>query len=1020
MTTSCSSEIEISLRRSRHPGRRPDGPGTTQPCRLGTIAHAVALVVLAAAVSSSRAAPPWPANPNWQAYNMVPTGASVCPVRVQSTSGSVTNAQAILCNGGGGATLSMTAGGPTPRIVLDYGKDVGGLPWLDVGAASGNPQMKVGYDEAALYLTDDGGDAAPGGGEGDVNRFDVYAVAAPGLITNRYTQGGERFQVITLTSPGSVTLRGAGINYIADRTQAANYGGYFMSSDDELNKVWFSGAYTAQLDAVPSHSLPGGYRVENGALSAFGDHASNGSDIGPYTPGTGWKNYTMAFDTAIVNQQSGWAIRARDPQNGLVFLLRSNTLQAFTAVGNTYTQIASVATPFTINPGTWYGISTSVSASTAKVRINGRLVLTVDTGNFAKGTIGFREWGPEEAHFRNLVVKDASGSVLLNRPFGNPADLAGFRAPGGNDVASNLDGAKRDRNVWSGDLDTSSPTLAYSLGNNDYAKGSLQLFATRQHASGFVEGVVSPAVPVITATGLTSETGPYSATYSMYFVLGLHDHLMYSGDRAFASSMWPVVQRQLAWNATRLDARGLFITRDGVDGADWDFYDPDKAGAITEYNVIYYRTLLAAAEIGDAIGQSSAASSYRAQANTLRNAINAAMYDASRGVYRISDTVPVIAQDANALAILAGVAPTAETPRILAAMKTALWTNPYGPMPFNDPFWKPVVSTFISGYEAQARYLANDPAGAEQLIHTVFGRLANPANLQYTGTMWENVGADGTPGLGSTTSLSHAWATGAVSALSGYALGIRPTAPGFDTWLVQAHPGTLDWAVGQAPTPHGALAVKWAGERGVGQFSMQVDAPAGTSGTIAVPTYGAVDPVVAINGVAAWRNGVFIAGNGASSASTDGQFVYLNGIQPGSITVASNPGNAGLPSGFATCAAEGGTCTTSGTHTAAFGANGIYAYASVAGSFNCGAPTFADADYGFVKSCAFGPSVPAPLGGTFCAAENGLCSFPGTRTVAYGTATAYNTKSIGGGTPCTNAVFGDPAAGTPKSCFILP
>lgn len=984
------------------------------------VGQAVALATLVIGTAAALAAPPWPANPNWQAYGLVPASASACPIRIQSTSGNVTNASSILCNGGGGLTLTMSAGGATPRVVLDYGKDVGGLPWLDVSAASGNPQMKVGYNEAALYLTDEGGDAAPGGGEGDVNRADVYAVPGPGLITNRFTQGGERFQVITLTSPGSVVLRGAGINDIADRTPAANYGGYFMSSDDELNKVWFSGAYTAQLDAVPKNSLPGGYRVENGALSAFGSHSSGGSDIGTYTPGTGWKNYTMAFDTALVNQQSGWAVRSRDPQNGLVFLLRSGTLQAFTAVGNTYTQIASVATPFAINPGTWYGISTSVNGTTAKVRINGTLVLSVDASAFAKGSVGLREWGPEEARFRNLVVTAATGESLLNRTFANASDLAGFRIPGGNDVPSTLDGAKRDRNVWSGDLDTAAPTLAYVLGNNDYAKGSLQLFATRQHASGFVEGVISPSYPVINAAGLTNETGPYSATYSMYFVLGALDHLMFSGDRAFAKSLWPAIQRQLAWNATRLDSRGLFITRDGVDGADWDFYDPDKAGAITEYNVIYYRALLAAAEIGDAIGQASAAASYRAQAGTLRNAINTAMYDATRGVYRISDSVPVIAQDANALAILAGVPPASEVPRILSAMKGALWTTPYGPMPFNDPFWKPVISTFISGYEAQAHYIANDSANAEQLIHTVFGRLANPANLQYTGTMWENVGADGTPGLGSTTSLSHAWATGAVSALSGYALGIRPTAPGFDAWLVQAHPGTLDWAVGQAPTPHGALAVKWAGERGVGQFAMEVSAPPGTSGTVAVPTYGATNPIVDVNGTTVWRNGAFVAGAGIASATTDGQFVYLNGIQPGTVTIASNPGNAGLPGGFATCAAEGASCAVSAPRTAAFGANGIYTYAAVNASFTCGATTFPDADYGFVKSCALGPLVAAPLNGAFCAAEDGLCSFSGVRTVAYGTATAYKTRSIGGGTPCTNAVFTDPAPGTAKSCFILP
>ena len=982
-------------------------------------------LALFAILPSVQAAPMWPSNPNWQAYGLAPPDASVCPVRVQSTAGNVSNAQGILCNSGGGLVLSTVAGGTPAQVVLDYGKDVGGIPWFDIGAVSGNPQLQVGYNETLQYLTPTGGDSAPGGGEGDSSRYDTYTVAAPGLITNRYTQGGERFQVLTLTTPGSITLRGAGINYIADRTPAANYGGYFVSSNDELNKVWYAGAYTVQLDAVPLRSLPGGYRVENGTLSAFGAKLTGESDIGFYTPGLDWGNYTTTFDTAIVNQQAGWVVRGRDSQNGLVFLLNTNgTLRALEAVGSVYTTISTVNTPFPISAGAWYSISTTVNGSTATVNINGTPVMTVASSRFSSGSVGFREWGPEEARFRNLVVTGSGGDQILNLPFNNAAQLNDFQIPGSNQVASLLDGARRDRNVWSGDVDTAGPTMAYTVGNNDYARGALELFATRQHTSGFIEGVVRPMYPLINVAGLTSETGDYSATYSMYFVLGLYDHLMFSGDRSFAATQWPAVQRELAWNATRLDGRGLFITRDGVDGADWDFYDAQKAGAITEYNVIYYRTLLAAAAIGDGIGQTSAAATYRAQANTLRTAINTYMYDSARGVYRISDTVPVIAQDANALAVLAGVPPTTEVPRILSAMQTALWTNQYGPLPFNDAFWQPVISTFISGYEAQARYLANDNANAEQLIHTVFGRLANPANNQYTGTMWENVGTDGAPGLhdnsGLIASLAHAWGTGAVSALSGYALGIRPTAPGFDNWLVQPHPGTLDWVEGQAPTPHGPIGVKWAGQRGVGQFAMEVSAPAGTLGTIAVPTYGVPNPIVNINGNTVWRNHAFVATTGVASASTDSQFVYLNGIGAGTYTLAANPGDTGLPAGFTTCASEGGTCTVNGTQTALFGANGIYTYKSVNASFVCNGTNFNDSDYGFVKTCALGPNIPAPLNATFCAAENGLCSFSGARTVVYGTATTYKTQVISGGTACTNAVFTDPAPGIVKNCFIVP
>jgi serine protease len=53
---------------------------------------------------------------------------------------------------------------------------------------------------------------------------------------------------------------------------------------------------------------------------------------------------------------------------------------------------------------------------------------------------------------------------------------------------------------------------------------------------------------------------------------------------------------------------------------------------------------------------------------------------------------------------------------------------------------------------------------------------------------------------------------------------------------------------------------------------------------------------------------------------------------------------------------------------------------------------------------------------TYCAAENGTCSFSGTRDVRYGTATSYVTKTFTGAVKCSNSVFGDPAHGVVKSC----
>jgi alpha-L-rhamnosidase len=287
--------------------------------------------------------------------------------------------------------------------------------------------------------------------------------------------------------------------------------------------------------------------------------------------------------------------------------------------------------------------------------------------------------------------------------------------------------------------------------------------------------------------------------------------------------------------------------------------------------------------------------------------------------------------------------------------------------------------------------------------------------------MWENVaGSTGQPGLGSDTSLAHGWSTTPVSALSGYVLGVQPATAGYATWTVQPEPGDLTWAEGNVPTPHGTIGVDWSGESGVGQFSMQVTAPTGTTGTIAVPTYGATNPIVEDNGQTIWSNGTFTAASGITGAHASGGYVYLTGVQPGRYLLSSNPGNYGVPTGYTRCAAENGTCAVSGTESVAFGANGIYTYTTESSSVACNASALSDPDYGVVKACYVGPVTTGPSGvtATYCGPENALCSFSGTKTVYFGAGGNWTSKSITGGTPCTNGVFTDPDAGVVKACFI--
>ncbi len=64
------------------------------------------------------------------------------------------------------------------------------------------------------------------------------------------------------------------------------------------------------------------------------------------------------------------------------------------------------------------------------------------------------------------------------------------------------------------------------------------------------------------------------------------------------------------------------------------------------------------------------------------------------------------------------------------------------------------------------------------------------------------------------------------------------------------------------------------------------------------------------------------------------------------------------------------------------------------------------------------PSKAADTGWTYCAKEHETCSFVGTRLVRYGANGNYAYKTATNSIACNNTVFGDPARGVAKSCWI--
>src|SRR5947209_8491667 len=94
-----------------------------------------------------------------------------------------------------------------------------------------------------------------------------------------------------------------------------------------------------------------------------------------------------------------------------------------------------------------------------------------------------------------------------------------------------LDGTVRDRCPYVGDEAVIDRTLDASTPHQDVQRSMLAWFAAHQRDDGAI-----PASPLAHGTLVLFD-------YNAYWLLALHDYVLYSGDVAFARVVWPNVTR---------------------------------------------------------------------------------------------------------------------------------------------------------------------------------------------------------------------------------------------------------------------------------------------------------------------------------------------------------------------------------------------------------------------------------------------------------------------------------------------
>lgn len=215
-------------------------------------------------------------------YSQVPIGASgawrafvhdspspyVYPVgvSVQNESPGDTVADPTALSGPNGGSAVLTSSGPDgPIAIVDLGRLTGGRIQISVGANTGVP-IRIAYSEARRFLgpAGDVGYSSQGRNDDPSGRVDLLP-PAPGIYTIPGVRGAQRYLRIDLTGTGSAAIDYVRVLVTHFRPAAGDYVGRFYSSDHLLNRIWWAGAYTLNVDTYGDPLRGNKFAVTDGA-----------------------------------------------------------------------------------------------------------------------------------------------------------------------------------------------------------------------------------------------------------------------------------------------------------------------------------------------------------------------------------------------------------------------------------------------------------------------------------------------------------------------------------------------------------------------------------------------------------------------------------------------------------------------------------------------------------------------------------------------------------------------------------
>ncbi|MFC2089498.1 alpha-L-rhamnosidase [Bacteroidota bacterium] len=318
--------------------------------------------------------------------------------------------------------------------------------------------------------------------------------------------------------------------------------------------------------------------------------------------------------------------------------------------------------------------------------------------------------------------------------------------------------------------------------------------------------------------GLTQSRYPSSVkqvipTFSLYWISMMHDYLWNRNDYMYIANYLVSIQHVLQWFEDRIDKETGMLS--GLEywpfvdwTAEWPWDNTKRIGGVPPgaqdgnssiITLQYAMTLDQAADIFSFYGFSDLAQSYLDAADKLIDATKKHCWDEERQIFADTPDKQSFSQHANTFAVLTNAIPENDQALFMEGIIR------------NDSLVQ--ASLYFRFYLHQA-------AIASGLGNKYISYL-NPWRkmVNYGLTTFPEI-----PDLQNTRSDCHAWSSSPLYELLATTAGFRPAAPGFESIIIEPHPGELQWI--KAGMPH---------KKGFISLDLSFDEKGGVKGTLSLP-----------------------------------------------------------------------------------------------------------------------------------------------------------------------------------------